>query len=427
MAPAAVGPHFGDAGSGDAGSGDMRSGAGFAEAHLDPADPADPADLVGRVLRLAAALPSKGPDAGDLTPIAELVGRALGALSVTIDIAAEGDQPPLTHRWIPAATAPADAHADDDADDDADPDDAAGTAAADAVPGACPARRPDEISRPIHHQGHRLGVLTVVPADDDPEHAAAVGRVAGVLGVVIAVAIAGRDLRATRTRVRQALGQEADLRFRAASLLESERHELERDLHDGAQLHLVSLQLAAALLDHQLDTGSSPGDAARPGAGGVDRGAVRRSVADLGARLRRTRRLLADTAAGVMPAPLRTSGLGHALDLVLRETAGVTLEISPDVQARRYPPAVEEAVYFTCLEAVSNTRKHAAGSPVVVTVRDTYHGLWFSITDTGPGLGRVSTSELGYLRSRLGSVGGTMRVGRGVGGVGTEIIGTVPI
>lgn len=289
------------------------------------------------------------------------------------------------------------------------------------------------ITCPIHHRGGEVGALVVVmpststfPPDPSghrepghlagPEHHRPPRRVlhdvVNVLGIVVAGAATDARLRTARRRNQETLERIADARHRAASEMESERHALERDLHDGAQLHLVSLQLAAAVLEHHLDVGTAAA------------GVITDAVADIGTRLDRTHRLLMDTAAGIMPLPLRAAGLASALALTLGDAHHVTLDVDPEAQARRYPPLVESTVYFTCLEAVNNAQKHAPGAAVTVTVRNGYHGLWFAVADSGPGLADAATG-LPSLRSRLASVGGTLRVTSVPGG--TEIVGTVPI
>jgi signal transduction histidine kinase len=247
-----------------------------------------------------------------------------------------------------------------------------------------------------------------------------VGRVAAVLGIVVAGSAAAALARAARDRAQATRERIADARHRAAAQMESERYALERDLHDGVQHHLVSLQMAAAVLEYQMEVGTGTVGT------GTDPRTVENAVADLGRSLDRTHRLLMDTATGIAPTPLRTAGLAGALALSLHDTHNVTLLVSPDVQSRRYPPIVEIAVYFTCLEAVGNAQKHAPGAEITVTVRNTYHGLWFAVADTGPGMDEADGGGLGSLRARLASAGGTLRITSGAG-YGTEIIGIVPI
>ncbi|KJE19827.1 histidine kinase [Frankia torreyi] len=355
-----------------------------------PAGPPDPgASLAPGVLRLAAELPSAGPRGGDLTPVAAWIGAQVGAELVVLRVL--DPQDPCEHRWsapgrpdVPAATTVTSAH-------------------------------------PIRHHGVEVATLLVtLPAPhplDTPHHLDAqrhLDEVAAVLGVVVAGAAAQTGVRAARRWGQDVLAWIADARQRAASRMESERHALERDLHDGAQLHLVSLQLAAAVVEHRLATATA------------DEDTLTAAVTDLGARLDRTHQLLVDTAAGITPVPLQDAGLAPALALSFREAHNVTLDIGSDVRARRYPPSVESTVYFTCLEAVNNAHKHAPGAAVVVAVRNTYQGLWFEVADSGPGLADAASTGLAQLRARLAAVGGTLHV-TSAPGEGTRVAGTVPL
>ncbi len=346
--------------------------------------PPDPgASLAPGVLRLAAELPSAGPRGGDLTPVAAWIGAQVGAGLVVLRVLdSEG---PCDHRWsaphrsdIPAAAAVTSAH-------------------------------------PIRHRGLDVATLLVtLDTHQTPDTHRRLDEGAAVLGVVVAGAVAHTGTRVARRWGQDVLAWIADTRQRAASRMESERHALERDLHDGAQLHLVSLQLAAAVVEHRLATGTA------------DEATLATAVTDLGARLGRTHQLLVDSAAGITPVPLQAAGLGPALTLSFREAHNVTLDIGTDVRARRYPSSVESTVYFTCLEAVNNVHKHAPGAAVVVTVRNTYQGLWFEVADSGPGLADAGSAGLAQLRARLAAVGGALHVAS-TPGAGTRVAGDVPI
>jgi signal transduction histidine kinase len=364
---------------------------------MDPpasVDAAATASLASGVLRLAASLPSTGPRSGDLTPVAALIGVTVGATSVVLRVF--GDPEPRDHGW----PAPA-------------------RQAGHEVGGTM-------TTRPVRHRGADVGRLVVVlpPAGaraPEPGHSAGadldrgLDEVAAALGVVVAISAADARLGAARRRGRDIVERIADERQRAASQMEHERHALERDLHDGAQLHLVSLQLAAGVLEDRLE------------AGAIEAGALREAMIDIGARLDRTHQLLMETAAGITPMPLRTAGLAPALAQSIRGLRNVRLRIGADVRSRRYPPAVENAVYFTCLEAVNNAQKHAPGAAVTITMCNTYQGLRFTVADSGPGLDDAAAGAgLRALRERLGSAGGSLHVAS-VPGIGTEIVGNVPI
>src|SRR5690606_6970096 len=195
-----------------------------------------------------------------------------------------------------------------------------------------------------------------------------------------------------------------DHRWRVTVEMEQERRALERDLHDGAQHHLVSLRMMMALAEHSAD-------------------AIHERLPNLLTRLDTAERVLIDTAAGVLPLALASGGLAAGLEAELAEHSDVSLDLS---QLRRtYSSAVEAAVYFACLEAVNNAHKHAPGATIRVTVRDGAHGLEFAVADNGPGFTDAALkSGLLNLRSRIAAVGGQVRIDSSSNG--TTISGIVP-
>ncbi|MFF3855694.1 sensor histidine kinase [Micromonospora sp. NPDC002575] len=187
----------------------------------------------------------------------------------------------------------------------------------------------------------------------------------------------------------------ADARLRAAGEMEHQRYQLERDLHDGAQHHMVALQMSLAMVEHQLDAG----DAAEAG----------RHLDRLRELLASTEEVLHTTATGLL-APLADHGLVTALTARLGTLDTVTLDIDAQLADRRYPPEVETAVYLTCLEAVSNAHKHAPGAAVTLTLRVSCRGLSFRVADTGPGFDTGGRMPLRQLAARLAAVDGTLTV-----------------
>ncbi|MGC4790569.1 sensor histidine kinase [Micromonospora sp. DT178] len=203
----------------------------------------------------------------------------------------------------------------------------------------------------------------------------------------------------------------ADARLRAAGEMERQRYQLERDLHDGAQHHMVALQMSLAMVEHQLDAGNA---------------------AEAGRHLDRLRELLASTeevlhttATGLL-APLADHGLMAALAARLGTLDTVTLDVDPRLAGHRYPPEVESAVYLACLEAVSNAHKHAPGAAVTLTLRTSPEGLSFEVADTGPGFDTDGRMPLRQLAARLASVDGTLTV-RSSPTTGTRVNGFVAI
>jgi signal transduction histidine kinase len=203
----------------------------------------------------------------------------------------------------------------------------------------------------------------------------------------------------------------ADVRLRTAGEMEHQRYQLERDLHDGAQHHMVALQMSLAMVEHQLNAG----DAAEAG----------RHLDRLRELLASTEEVLHTTATGLL-APLADHGLVAALTARLEALDTVTLDIDPELIGHRYLPEVEAAVYLACLEAVSNAHKHAPGAAVTLTLRTTSRGLSFEVADTGPGFDTDGRMPLRQLAARLASVEGTLTV-RSSPTSGTRVSGFVAL
>jgi signal transduction histidine kinase len=256
---------------------------------------------------------------------------------------------------------------------------------------------------PITCHGEELGTVALAP-DAGPASEAAVA-----LGPPLAMLLLAAETDTLRRAGDVAARRLIDDRWRAAAEMEEERRRLERDLHDGAQHHLVALRMSLGLLEYAITTG----------------GGVAERVTDLLARVDTAERVLVDTAAGVLPVALVNGGLAAALTAELANHAEVTLDLAGLRQ--RYPAVVESTVYFVCLEGVNNARKHAPGSRVTVTVADSYRGLEFHVSDNGPGFDVTAAgSGLHNLAERAAAVGGTVDV-TSVPGQGTQITGYVPL
>jgi signal transduction histidine kinase len=255
----------------------------------------------------------------------------------------------------------------------------------------------------ITYDGQEQGVLAITP-----ESAGPLPAVAAVLGAPLVLVRLEAEIDKLRREGDAAARELIDDRWRAAAEMEQERRGLERDLHDGAQHHLVALRTSLALFEHAIATGGT-----------------RERVADLLARLDSAERVLVDTAAGVLPVALVTNGLAAALTAELARHTDVVLDIGG--LRRRYPAVIESAAYFVCLEAVNNAHKHAAGASITVRVRDSYQGLEFAVIDTGPGFDvTAANSGLDNLSVRAAAVGGAVDV-RSAPGRGTAITGFVPL
>jgi signal transduction histidine kinase len=224
--------------------------------------------------------------------------------------------------------------------------------------------------------------------------------------------VSAREARAAELRAsRQRIVATADLA----------RHRLERDVHDGAQQHLVglavNLSLAAAV------SRRDPSRAA--GLIGDLRSAAANAVGTLEALSR-----------GIYPKLLAESGIATALRgvfttslipvTVLDQTAEAGLYGAP--VGARFSTEVEAATYFTCLEAVQNAVKHADCHTVVVRLRLAEGALVLSVRDDGTGFPALPPRAgvgLGSIRDRVESLGGELVVTSTRDG-GTTVCARIP-
>jgi signal transduction histidine kinase len=206
----------------------------------------------------------------------------------------------------------------------------------------------------------------------------------------------------------------AAVRRRAFGERDAEREQIERDLHDGAQHHLVALGMTVGLLEVFAGKGDLAG--------------LQNQLRGLRAGLDRAESSLLTTATGGSPL-LQQAGVYPALLSEFRDAgARIRLDVTEWDLGRRYETTVELAVYFICLEAVNNARKHAPGASVAVRLCAGPAGLTFSVTDDGPGLDRSDLegwSGVANMRRRIVAAGGRLQV-RAALGAGVAVHGFIP-
>jgi len=189
-------------------------------------------------------------------------------------------------------------------------------------------------------------------------------------------------------------------RTRLVNAFEAERRRIERDLHDGAQQHLVLLTMTLGLA--QLEIGD---DQSRAGA----------LVAEAHQQAKQALTAIRQQIHGIHPQILTDLGLPAAVG-ELAERCQVPVE--PDLQLPyRLPPAVESTAYFVISEALTNTVKHARASRVRVTGRHADHRLTVVVTDDGVGGADASRGTgLRGLVDRASVMDGTLMIASPVGG-----------
>lgn len=203
----------------------------------------------------------------------------------------------------------------------------------------------------------------------------------------------------------------ADARARIIGAGDRGRRELERDLHDGAQQRLTTIQVKLRMAED-----SAPDED------------LARQLQSISTEVEQAVDELRSLAHGIYPAVLRDHGVAAAVrSVAIRAPIPVCVV---DEAIERSPAAVEAAVYFCTLEAVQNATKHA-GADARVTVMlgpGSRRGIRFEVTDDGAGFNTaVRSNGIGLIsmRDRIGAVGGELDVASAPG-AGTTVRGTIP-
>jgi signal transduction histidine kinase len=253
------------------------------------------------------------------------------------------------------------------------------------------------VASPVIVEGRLWGAMTVASGDEllpaDTEER--LEHFTELLATAIANAESRSELAASRRRI--------------VTASDEARRRIERDLHDGTQQRLVSLQLAARLAE-----------------------AVTADQSDLRAALSRIAAGLADAVAelrelsrGIHPAALSEGGLGPALRTLARRCAvPVDLDVTT---AARFPEPVEIAAYYVASEALANAMKHAQASHIEISLAARDGRLLLSVRDDGVGGADPAVgSGLVGLTDRVEALGGSIQL-RSAAGAGTRITVDLPL
>jgi signal transduction histidine kinase len=260
---------------------------------------------------------------------------------------------------------------------------------------------------PMVHDGDLIGLLVIeretgraaFSADDD-ETLALLARQAALafrtvrLGSALDASL--EELRASRARV--------------VAAGDAERRRIERDLHDGAQQHLLGLAVNLRVARELVASDPTRADAL---------------LATLSDEVHSAIDELRDLAHGIYPPLLAERGLPDAVRSALAHS-GVAGSVSADGLGR-YPPEVEATVYFCCVEALQNAAKHSPAASVRVRMWTAAGTLLFEVRDDGPGFDPQLAAEgagLTNMRDRVGALGGSLRVDADDG---TCVTGALPL
>ncbi|HZA74811.1 MAG TPA: histidine kinase [Acidimicrobiales bacterium] len=277
---------------------------------------------------------------------------------------------------------------------------------------------------PITHGGELLGFIVVQRPAEAERFSDADESVLAELARQVGLALHNLQLDSALQESLRELQRRAEelraSRSRVVAAADAERRKIERNLHDGAQQHLVALAVTVRLAQQLAST---------------DPGQARELLEQLGHDLQEAVQELRDLAHGIYPPVLIDRGLVAALESAATRAA-LPVEVVADGDVGRFPQDVEAAVYFCCLEALQNAGKHAGeGAVATVTIArqpdpDGRDRLTFTVADNGSGFDPAALAGRGHgfvnMSDRLGAIGGNVEVDSAPGR-GTRVSGTVPV
>jgi signal transduction histidine kinase len=256
----------------------------------------------------------------------------------------------------------------------------------------------------VLHRGEPVGEIAVSKLPGEPftsSERTLLDDLATQVGPAFSNVRLTEDLRASRQRI--------------VAAQDAERRRIERDLHDGAQQHLVAISVYLKVLEEVIE---------------ADVPAAREVLVVVQNQAAEALATLRDLARGIYPPALADRGIAAAIEAHMTKSRQESvLEVEPPLGEERFASAVEAAVYFCVLEALQNCSKHAPHATVQVRLRVASNDLICSIEDDGPGFdpGRTSIGTgLQGMADRLAAEGGSLLV-EAVPGAGTTIVGRLPI
>lgn len=272
---------------------------------------------------------------------------------------------------------------------------------------------------PVAHSGLLLGFIVVSRKPDGEAFSetedTVLTEIARQIGLALHNVQLDTALQASLDELRVRNQELQDSRARIVAAGDSERRKLERNLHDGAQQHLVALAVKLRLARDAVEDNDAADAIVM-----IDeiKGDVQTAIAELRA-----------LAHGIFPPLLVSGGLTDALPAAAgRAALPTTVDL---VDVGRYGNDIEAAVYFCTLEALQNAGKHAGeGATAAVTVVEADGVLRFEIRDDGAGFDTGDGTADGHgfvnMADRLGAFGGRVDV-ISAPGAGTTITGTIPL
>lgn len=187
----------------------------------------------------------------------------------------------------------------------------------------------------------------------------------------------------------------------------SELRRIERDLHDGAQQHLVSVAMQLGMVKDRLNNESDPETVELITSAHKD---AKQAIVEL-----------RDLVRGIHPSVLTDRGLDAAIS-ALAGRCPIPVDIQNEV-TDRLPQAVEATAYFVVAETLTNIAKHSQAAHATVRLSKEMNRIVIEVTDDGIGGARDDTDGgLRGLRDRVRSIEGDMTISSPANGPTTIIV-----
>ena len=226
-----------------------------------------------------------------------------------------------------------------------------------------------------------------------------------------ATAIANAQL---TTQLAEQVNELASSRSRIVAAQDTERRRIERNIHDGAQQHVVALIMKLRLARNQLGRGDRSADEV------LDE--LQHDARELLTDLR-------ELAHGIHPPVLSDQGLVAAVQARAdRMPLEVRVHAEPALYDRRLGTEIEGAAYFMICEALTNAVKHAAARTISVDLSTKDGRVVVQVRDDGVGLTSANANGNGManLRDRVEALGGQVRVDSSPA-TGTNVQAELPV
>jgi signal transduction histidine kinase len=216
---------------------------------------------------------------------------------------------------------------------------------------------------------------------------------------------AERDAQARIAAAAERARELQEKRARAVDQSAARLRQIERDLHDGAQVRLAALAMVLGEVTEHLE---------HAGDGTDGDGQIRMLMSAAHRNAVETLAELRDLARGIHP-PALDRGLAPALGS-LADTVSIPVDVT--VRAGERPSAaIETIAYFCAAELLANVAKHSGASRAAISIGDGEGRMLMTVTDNGGGGARLAPGGgLEGLRERVQTVDGHLGIDSPAGG-----------